>query len=169
MIADMLFIAKADEGQLVPAKEEMALGQIAEKLVDFYRLIADEKGVSLSTSGTGQILGDSLMIRRAISNLLSNAIRHTVAGGSVTISIKPGEKSFLTIVVENSGETIPPAHLPRLFDRFYRVDSSRHWEGIHSGLGLAIVKSIVEAHGGQISVLSEAGMTSFIMVIPNVN
>ncbi|WP_301103134.1 heavy metal sensor histidine kinase [Propionivibrio sp.] len=166
MIADMLFIAKADDGQIVPTREVIALDQIAEALIDFFRLIADEKGVSLTVSGRGQMMGDSSMIRRAIGNLLSNAIRHTNSDGQVSIAIDPSPVRGVKIVVANSGEPIPASHLPRLFDRFYRVDPSRHWEGMHSGLGLAIVKSIVEAHGGSVYVESAAGMTSFIMAIP---
>jgi two-component system heavy metal sensor histidine kinase CusS len=166
MIADMLFIAKADEGQIVPSREKIELERLAEDLIEFYRLIADEKGVSLSTSGAGLVIGDPLMMRRAISNLLSNAIRHSSNGEAVSIAIEPADTGRIRIIVTNSGETIPPAHLPRLFDRFYRVDPSRHWQGTHSGLGLAIVKSIVEAHGGEVSVVSAEGKTSFVMVIP---
>jgi two-component system heavy metal sensor histidine kinase CusS len=169
MIADMLFIAKADDGQIIPSRDSLELDRVAEKLVEFYRLIADEKGVSLTTSGFGQIKGDPLMIHRAISNLLSNAIRHAPSGGSVSVTIESPEADRVRIVVANTGDTISASHLPRLFDRFYRVDSSRHWEGKHFGLGLAIVKSIVEAHGGDVSVVSEAGMTSFIIDIPRVD
>jgi two-component system heavy metal sensor histidine kinase CusS len=166
MISDMLFIAKADEGQIVPSRERLDLERVTEDLIDFYRLIADEKGVSLSRSGAGQVIGDPLMMRRAIGNLLSNAIRHTPSGESVSIDIEPADTGRVKIIVTNSGETIPAAHLPRLFDRFYRVDPARHWQGKHSGLGLAIVKSIVEAHGGKVSLVSAEGKTSFIMVIP---
>lgn len=166
MIADMLFIAKADEGWIVPSREKIELERVTEDLIDFYRLIADEKGVSLSLSGAAQMIGDPLMMRRAISNLLSNAIRHTPNGDAVCIAIEPADPDHIRIIVTNSGEKIPPAHLPRLFDRFYRVDSSRHWHETHSGLGLAIVKSIVEAHGGEVAVASAAGKTSFIMTIP---
>ena len=166
MIADMLFIAKADEGRIVPSREKIELERVAEDLIDFYRLIADEKGVSLSRSGGGQVIGDPLMMRRAIGNLLSNAIRHTPSGEAVRIAIEPADTGRIGIIVSNSGETIPSAHWPRLFDRFYRVDPSRHWQGTHSGLGLAIVKSIVEAHGGEVSLDSTAGKTSFIMTIP---
>jgi len=166
MIADMLFIAKADEGRIVPSRETFELARVAEDLLDFYRLIADEKGVRLSSSGACRVTGDPLMMRRAIGNLLSNAIRHTPSGDGVSISIEPSAAGRVRIVVTNSGETIPAEHLPRLFDRFYRVDPSRHWQGTHSGLGLAIVKSIVEAHGGEVTLVSAAGKTSFIMLIP---
>ena len=166
MVADMLFIAKADEGQIVPSQERMALGRVAEDLLEFYRLVADEKNVALTISGQGEMMGDPLMMRRAISNLLSNALRHTPPGGQVSVAIDLDATDNIRIVVSNSGETIPAKHLPRLFDRFYRVDPSRHREGSSSGLGLAIVKSIVVAHGGDVSVVSEHGTTSFIMRVP---
>lgn len=165
MVADMLFIAKADDGQIVSSRERMALGRVAEDLLEFYRLIADEKGVSLTMSGEGEMMGDPLMMRRAISNLLSNALRHTPSGGQVSLTID-STADRLQIAVSNSGETIPASHLPRLFDRFYRADPSRHRDGSGSGLGLAIVKSIVLAHGGEVSVVSEKGKTSFILHIP---
>ena len=166
MIADMLFIAKADEGKIVPSREALALDRVAEDLIDFYRPLADEHGIALTASGRGQIVGDSLMIRRALSNLLSNAIRHTPRGGDVSISIADYALGRVSIVVANAGEAIPAMHLSRLFDRFYRADPARHREGLHSGLGLAIVKSIVEAHGGSVSVTSDGARTSFMLTLP---
>ncbi|WP_246167719.1 heavy metal sensor histidine kinase [Propionivibrio limicola] len=155
MVADMLFLAKADEGQLIPSREKLDLAPLIDNLVEFYRIAAEEKGVTVSCSGKGEIEGDSLMIRRAISNLLSNAIRHTPSGGQVSVIIKNATASGVSIDVINSGETIPAEHLPRLFDRFYRADSARGGDGMRSGLGLAIAKSIMEAHGGKIVITSE--------------
>jgi two-component system heavy metal sensor histidine kinase CusS len=91
-----------------------------------------------------------LVIRRAISNLLSNAIRHTPPGGTLRVHISPQEFGAVQLVVENSGAPIPAEHLPRLFDRFYRVDPSRQKASDGTGLGLAITKSIVDAHRGSI-------------------
>jgi two-component system heavy metal sensor histidine kinase CusS len=108
MIADMLFIAKADEGQIVPSREKIELERVAEDLLDYYRLIAEEKGVSLIRSGAAQVIGDPLMMRRAISNLLSNAIRHTPSGEAVRIAIEPADTGRIRIIVTNSGEMIPP-------------------------------------------------------------
>jgi len=163
MIADMLFLAKADEGQIVPTQARLNLEVLIAELVEFHRLVADEKDVVLTHEGEGVIRGDPLMIRRAISNLLSNAIRHTPPGGRVTVSIRRTEAGYVAIDIVNTGEVIPAGHLPRLFDRFYRADPSRTGEGSHSGLGLAIVKSIVEAHGGSVSVTSRNGMTRFCL------
>jgi two-component system heavy metal sensor histidine kinase CusS len=164
MIADMLFIAKADEGQIIPSREKLDLAPLVGDLVDYHRLVAEEKCVSMTCQGMGSMYGDPLMIRRVISNLLSNAIRHTPSGGCVSVTITAQEAGPVRITVSNSGETIPAWHLPRLFDRFYRADPSRTGEGGHSGLGLAIVRSIVEAHGGGVSVVSDARGTSFIVV-----
>ena len=116
--------------------------------------------------GATTIAGDKLMLRRALSNLLSNAIRHTPSGQTVQVRLDPSKGSEVSIVVENSGATIPPEHIPKLFDRFYRVDTSRQRSGDGAGLGLAIVKSIIEAHGGTIAATSAEGRTKFWISLP---
>ncbi|MEW6415940.1 MAG: heavy metal sensor histidine kinase [Pseudomonadota bacterium] len=149
MIGDMLFLAKADNGLLVPGREPVDLAAEVGDLFTFYEALAEEKGILLATDGAGQVDGDRLMLRRALSNLLSNAIQHTPRGGRVSVTLR-SEGDRVRIAVENPGEPIPPAQLPRLFDRFYRADPSRQRSGDGAGLGLAITKSIVEAHGGTI-------------------
>jgi two-component system heavy metal sensor histidine kinase CusS len=166
MIAGMLFLAKADQGQLVPSRERLDLAPLLADLVDFHRLLADDKGISIRCQGEGTIDGDSLMLRRSISNLLDNAIRHTPAGGQITLSLRAPADNMLRIDVENSGESIAAEQLPRLFDRFYRADPARSGEGMHSGLGLAIVKSIAQAHGGTVQVTSGNGLTCFSLLLP---
>ena len=151
MIADMLFLAKADHGLVVPNRENIELATEADELLGFYEALADEQGVRVSRTGAGSVSGDRLMIRRAISNLLSNAIRHTPRGGAIKVGIRDLGNDGVRIAVENPGAAIPSEHLARLFDRFYRVDSCRQRGGEGAGLGLAITKSIVEAHGGTIA------------------
>ena len=105
------------------------------------------------------------MLRRVLSNLISNAIRHTPHGQTVQVSLTThGDKAI--VAVENPGPEIPAEHLPRLFDRFYRVDPSRQRKGDGAGLGLAIVKSIVDAHGGSIKVASVNQATRFQLTLP---
>ena len=116
--------------------------------------------MQLSLAGGGQVSGDRLMLRRALANLISNAIRHTPAGGSIRVGIAASD-SGITLAIENSGEPIAPEHLPRIFDRFYRADPSRHRSHEGAGLGLAITRSIVQAHGGEISVRSNADGVCF--------
>ena len=166
MLFRSLFLAKADEGQIVPSRQQFSLNHMVEELVEFYHLVADDKGVELTHTGTATMTGDPLMIRRAISNLLSNAIRHTPSGGCIAIRIVQTDSSLVTLTIENTGATIPPQHLPRLFDRFYRADASRHRLSDGAGLGLAITQSILRAHGGSISVRSENGITAFELLVP---
>jgi two-component system heavy metal sensor histidine kinase CusS len=166
MISDMLFIAKADNRLIAPHREQVSLGAEIDDLIDFYHALAEHKGVTIARAGDGRISGDRLMLRRAISNLLSNAMRHVPDGGSIVISVDPERSGGARITVENTGEDVPPEHLPRLFDRFYRADSSRLRNGDGAGLGLAIAKSIVAAHGGELAVSSANGLTRFTITLP---
>ena len=168
MIADMLFLAKADNGLIIPSSETVDLAMEVRELFGFYEAIADEQGISLILSGEGTVGGDRLMLRRALSNLLSNAIRHTSHGGSIKVFIDQSKPEETNLAIENSGETIATEHLSRLFDRFYRVDPSRQKASDGAGLGLAITKSIIEAHQGNIQVFSSNGTTRFKITFPNV-
>jgi len=166
MVSDMLLLAKAEHGLLLPRTESIALADEVRALFDFYEALAEEKQIELRCSGTAVLSGDRLMLRRAISNLLSNALRHTPPRGSVTVEIAR-LPTAISLQVENSGSTIAPELLPRLFDRFFRADKSRaHPDTEGAGLGLAITQAIVQAHGGQAAVTSAAGRTCFTLRFP---
>ncbi|WP_298183775.1 heavy metal sensor histidine kinase [uncultured Pseudomonas sp.] len=169
MIDDMLFLAKSDNGLIIPQQVRIELSEVVTKLVEYYHLLADEQGIQLLVSGSGSVLGDKLMLDRAISNLLSNALRYTPAGKTISLTISSSAHA-VTLIVENPGETIKPEHLDKLFDRFYRVDPARR-EGSPSnaGLGLAITRSIVEAHKGTIFCISSNGISAFHLELPPVN
>lgn len=166
MISDMLFLAKSDNDLVIPSREPLNLIDEVKGLFEFYEALAEEKSIGLTCSGRGFVSGDRLMLRRAISNLLSNAVRHTPVGGRIAVHVDGTDDSVVKLSVENSGETIPPEHLPRLFDRFYRVDASRQRLSEGAGLGLAITRSILRAHGGDAVVRSEDGVTAFELKIP---
>ncbi|MBI5786074.1 MAG: heavy metal sensor histidine kinase [Rhodocyclales bacterium] len=166
MIADMLFLAKADHGLVVPSRETVDLAQNVRELFLFYEALAEEKGIRLELSGNGSIIGDRLMLRRAFSNLLANAIRHSHPGGHVAVRIDSQAGNAIWLTVENTGDTIPAEYLPRLFDRFFRVDPSRQHASDGAGLGLAITDSIVRAHGGEIQARSADGLTRFKLRLP---
>ena len=163
MINDMLYLAKADHGLLVPGQAALALHEDVDALLEFYAPLAEDSDVRLLREGQLLLQGDRNMLRRALSNLLDNALRFTPPGGQVQVTLGPGSR----ICVANTGAAIEPAALPRLFDRFYRVDPARR-EGSseHAGLGLAITRSIVQAHGGSISATSENGWTRFVIELP---
>jgi len=137
-------------------------------LFEFYDALAEEKDVTLCLQGEAHILGDRLMLRRALSNLLSNALRYTPRGKTILLTASESGDGT-TLVVENDGPVIPPELLPSLFDRFFRADKSRNRvdaEGV--GLGLAITKAILTAHGGTVVVQSDGGHTRFVMTFPQV-
>ena len=166
MIADMLFLAKSDNHLIVPHRECVDLADEVRGLFEFYEALADEKGLHLGCSGNGTVSGDRLMLRRAISNLLSNAVRHTPHGGCIEVRLRDANPALVTLTVENTGEDIPAEHLPRLFDRFYRVAPARQRTGEGAGLGLAITRSIARAHGGDALVRSSGGVTTFELRLP---
>jgi two-component system heavy metal sensor histidine kinase CusS len=166
MIGDMLFLAKADHGLIVPRRETVDLAAETQGLFAFYEALAEEKDVSLVLEGAGTIPGDRLMIRRALSNLLSNALRYTPRGNPVTVSIAKLDSGETRLAVENPGEDIAPEHLSRLFDRFYRLDASRQKTSEGTGLGLPITRSIVEAHHGTIRASSSHGTIRFEIRFP---
>ncbi len=107
------------------------------KVFDFFEAWAEERNVTLKFSGMPCLIeGDPQMFRRAVNNLLSNALRYTPAGKAVTVSIREQDDD-VELMIENPGKPIPQEHLAKLFDRFYRVDPSRQRKGEGSGIGLA--------------------------------
>jgi two-component system heavy metal sensor histidine kinase CusS len=111
------------------------------------------------------LVADPILLRRALANLLANALRHATPGTAVTVSSEIRENR-LELSVHNSGDPIAAEHLPRLFERFYRCDPSRNQPGDSGGLGLAIVRSIMQIHNGRVSVDSTDSGTRFCLVFP---
>lgn len=166
MIGDMLFLAQTDNDPRILDMAEVDLAAQIRGLFDYFEAWAENSGVALELIGaTKPLQGDPLMLRRALANLLSNAIRHTPHEGKVRVLLA-STQGTTSIRIENPGPTIGADHLPRLFDRFYRVDPSRQRAGEGSGLGLAIVKSIVELHQGEVCVTSQEELTCFEIKLP---
>lgn len=166
MVSDMLFLAQADNNLLKPELVKIDLDGEIRVLFDYFGAWAEEREVGLDVMGAKAcILGDRLMIRRALSNLLSNAIRHSSAGGTVTVRFGVTANNAW-INIQNPGPVIPAEHLVHIFERFYRPDASRQRSGEGAGLGLAIVKSIIEAHGGKITARSMPEATTFEIIAP---
>lgn len=165
MVGDMLYLAQTDNGLLKPGMEKIDLAAETQSLFDYFEAWAEERSVALTLTGSATVPGDRMMLRRALSNLISNAIRHTPPVQKVHVTLSSqGDKAI--VAIENPGPDVPAEHLPKLFDRFYRVDPSRQRKGDGAGLGLAIVKSIVDVHGGSISVTSANETTRFQLTLP---
>jgi two-component system heavy metal sensor histidine kinase CusS len=152
IVDNLLFLARADGVDRQIERNVFAARPAIEKIAAYYRTIAEERGISITNKGEGEIYADALLFDRALSNLLDNALRFTPDGGKVTIATET-KPDRTELAVEDTGCGIPSHHLPHICDRFYQVDSSRSSQG--TGLGLALVKSITDLHGGSVAVASE--------------
>ena len=169
IINDMLFLARADQGEAATGLTEVCLAQEVGKTIEFFEFILDETGTSIAVEGQTEARAtiNIALFRRALSNLLQNAIEHSVPGARLAVHIA-GQADAVWIRVLNPGTPIAASHLPRLFDRFFRVDVSRHGEGDHHGhgLGLAIVKAVADMHGGSVVATSAENLTSVGFSVP---
>lgn len=166
MINDMLMLAKTEGGLIEPNIQELDICAEVQELFDFFGAWSEENQVTLDMVGKCPIVQcDRAMIKRALSNLLSNAIRHSTRGSTVKVIFNT-EPDYTRIIIENTGTTIPPDQLAKIFDRFYRGDPSRQRRGDGAGLGLAIVKSIAEVHGWSVTANSKDGVTQFTLQLP---
>ncbi|MGK0722789.1 sensor histidine kinase [Leucobacter sp. W1478] len=172
---DIIQLSEAQSTLRPEDREEVSLRAVVRTEVEAHRDFASQHGVSLVLTDIGDASGDLVTLGRpasigtVLANLLSNAIRHSPEGGRVGIGIE-ATKRTCTITVTDQGEGIPPEHLPRIFERFYRVDTARSREGGGTGLGLSIARHTMRAHGGDIDVWSQPGVgASFILTFPVVD
>ena len=164
MVEDLLDLSRLESGRWVPQRTTLAIREIAEEIASSHGPGAAARGLALEIDipDNVRLSADRTAIRQILSNLVDNAVRHTDAG-SVTMFAKPGD-SGVRFGVRDTGSGIPLAHLSRIFERFYRVDSGRARERGGTGLGLAIVKHLVEAHGGTVAAESEVGKGTVVTV-----
>lgn len=165
IVRDMLELARADSGNAILDMQELYLDDLVEDCSQAAQPLASEKGVSLlwETSEDVAIQGDHELLRRLVFNLVHNAIFYTPAGGSVVVKLTR-EEERAQLIVSDTGIGIPAESLDRVFDRFYRVDSSRARSHGGNGLGLAIVKLAAESHKGGVKVCSRLGQGSTFTV-----
>ena len=159
LIGDLLFLARAESPLTEWQRENVNIGELLTTVRDYYEASATEAGVSLVVNDVAEPLSaelDRSLMLRAVSNLVSNAIAHTPPGGTVTLAAAI-ENAVIRIEVSDTGAGIPVEALPRVFDRFFRVDPSRSQTSGGTGLGLAIVQSILTLHGGSAEIASQLG------------
>lgn len=152
LVEDLRTLAQAEAGHLSLNMTHVDAGELVERIVGGLLPAAQNAGILLEWQIVGRSLtlqGDAQRIAQVLSNLLSNALRHTPAGGKIEVSARPQEEGLLFAVLD-SGPGIAASDLPHIFDRFYRGDRSRSRETGGSGLGLAIARQLVEAHAGRI-------------------
>ena len=163
LISDMLFIARADHNAARLETAPVELAREAQRVADYLSLAGEERNVELKVAGAAPpIMAERLLVQRAITNLVSNALRHAYEHSTVTVEIA-AEGPTTTLAVTNQGDAISPENQERIFNRFYRVDTGRARREGGTGLGLAIVRSILVAHRGSVAVQSQGGRTTFTL------
>lgn len=166
MIDNMLFLAQAEQPDLEIERTLLDATQDMTRLCDYFEDLAADRDIQIQVSGQGTLFADAMLLRRALANLLSNAVRHAAPGSLIEINAIPSADG-MTIQVVNQGDTLSKPHQERIFDRFYRADSSRQNSSNSSGLGLSIVTSIMQLHQGRCWVESDQGTTTFGLFFPN--
>lgn len=165
MADQLLFLSRQDAGLNPPMRDDVPLAAVLLNVVENMRPVAQEKGVALvlAANPACRVRGDENQLRRVFYNLIDNAIKYTGPGGTVTLSSRlDGEMADVS--VEDTGIGIPAEHLPRIFDRFYRVDPSRTGDTGGTGLGLSICRAVVQAAGGSVVTSSVEGRGSVFTV-----
>jgi two-component system phosphate regulon sensor histidine kinase PhoR len=161
LVNDLLQLSRLESGAQVPTLEPLDCGAVASDVVASFAGIASRKSITLDSvlDPTSPVPGDSDRLRRILEHLVDNALKYTPDGGRVTVRVAPEGKGAV-VSVEDTGPGIGPEHLPRLFERFYRVDTARSRELGGTGLGLSIVKHLAESMGASVRVASEPGRGS---------
>ncbi len=162
IVDNLLFVARVDAAREPIARKRFDARKAVEKIAAFYQTIGEDHHVTISCNGEGQIYADPDLFERAVGNLLDNALRFTPDRGSIQVAVSKHSNDF-EVAISDNGCGVAAEHLPRVFDRFYRAESSRTSDG--AGLGLALVKSIVELHGGSAAIQSQVGQGTTVKLI----
>src|SRR5690606_11976200 len=168
LVTELLRTASDADKQCETSFVPCDLVAVAQDSVDSHQVLAEEREVELVLDGdaSAPAVADPVRVRQVIDNLITNAIKYNLEWGSVTVTVST-EPNCVAIQVRDTGQGIPEADLPRIFDRFYRTSSARTSTTVGTGLGLAIVPDIVQRHGGDLTVSSELGIgTVFRVTIP---
>jgi two-component system heavy metal sensor histidine kinase CusS len=164
LVGDLLFLARAESPLAHLHRENINVGELLSGIREYYETLAADRGVSLSTIAPNEpVIAqlDRTLLQRAVGNLVSNALAHTPPGKSVVLGASI-EQEGVRIEVSDAGEGIPTEALPKVFDRFFRVDESRSQASGGTGLGLAIVQSIMLLHGGKVEIASKVGQGTLV-------
>jgi heavy metal sensor kinase len=154
LVDTLLLLARSDGGALPLARSVLSLPELAHEAVNTLAVLAEEKHLKVEIVPGEQVhvAGDRTLLRQVLVNLVHNAIRHSPASGTITVTITATE-GFAQCCVRDNGPGIPAEHRARVFERFYRVDDARTQAAGGAGLGLALVRSIVELHGGTVALV----------------
>ncbi|MEP6608165.1 MAG: heavy metal sensor histidine kinase [Burkholderiaceae bacterium] len=166
MVSEMLFLARVDRGMLKLKLETVDLASEARDVAEFFEAAATEQGKKIEVTGNGSAACDRSMARRAITNLLSNAVRYSEEGAAISVSVAPAAQEFVALRVENNAHELGASELQRLFGRFTRGPDAHQSTAEGAGLGLSIVDSIMRLHGGRVEAESGSYGVRFQLLFP---
>jgi signal transduction histidine kinase len=170
LVNDLHELAQAEAGQLPLTLRAVDVAGLVQDVAELFAPLAEAQNVALTCTQPGRPLlvqADPARLMQVLQNLLTNALRHTPAGGAITVTARTAGAQ-VEIAVADSGEGISTAHLAHVFDRFYRTDAARDRDAGGAGLGLAIVRALVETHGGAVRVASAGQGSTFVVALPGV-
>jgi two-component system, OmpR family, phosphate regulon sensor histidine kinase PhoR len=166
IVDELLDLSRIESGHWKPRPQPVKIAEVSSEIFERVAHAASTKGVALDTRldpSASIVHADRTAVEQILLNLIENALRHTSEGGRIAVETTPAPNGVV-LTVTDTGTGIPPEHLPRIFERFYRADSGRSREAGGTGLGLAIVKHLVEAHGGSVSAESIVGSGAMIKI-----
>lgn len=165
MMDNMLFLARSEHPEATIECTQLDVVSEFERMADYFEGLAEDRSLAFALDGHGTVWADPILLRRALANLVANAIQYADSGSTIQFACTKSAAS-MTLWIENQGQAIPGSQLPRLFDRFYRADAARRGSAQSSGLGLSIVRTIMTLHGGKGGAASSDGKTRFSLVFP---
>jgi len=172
LVDRLLTLSRADSGESMLSRDRVDLAELAEEVTAQLDVLAEEKQQSLTVEAAGPTLclGDRMVLRQALLNLVDNAIKYSPVAGRIAVRVSTSVNGMAVLDVSDTGPGIPLDLRPRVFDRFYRADRSRSREnGGGTGLGLSIARWAVEVNGGQLTLESSEGAgATFRITLPNV-
>jgi len=166
IVADMLFLARAEQGERARGRVQVSLAHEVRKIIDFFDMVLDESGMAVQVSGDAQVWGETSLLRRAVTNLLQNAIQHASGSPDIAVQIAQPGPGWAELAVTNASPPLTGEQLAHVFDRFYRADHARANSMESHGLGLAIVQAIARMHGGAAFARQGQGRISFGLRLP---
>ncbi len=164
MIEGLLFLARSENTDIKLDLTEFDPLKEIKEVLEYYEALAEDKKIRIQCCGSGSVYADPLLLRRAVTNILSNSFRYSPSGSSIHISVQEERDQFLSISIKDNGIGIEAVELQNIFERFYRTPGAKFHDTRGSGLGLSIVKSIMDLHGGTIEVRSEPSQGTTVLL-----
>jgi two-component system heavy metal sensor histidine kinase CusS len=165
LIDRLLFLVRVDNNQHTLEIQKIDVLQELESIVEFYSEALHDKGVTVTIAGSSSLSADLVLFNRAVNNLFVNALNYTASGGNIILAATQNDNDIVEVSVQDTGSGIDPLLLPKIFDRYFWIETARQKDHNGTGLGLDIVKAIMKLHGGSVEITSEPGKGTTVKLL----